>query len=104
MGKFLEAETVGNGRGIASADDSRAEREVQFIHEADAEEGVIEFAAAFAKETLHVPFAVEPCERGADVEFRFAENFYFIGEGAELFQLLCASFLRGDDDDGGLGS
>ena len=55
IGELRTAAAVGDGRRGAASDDARANGEVEFVHQAGAEEGVVEFAAAFAEESAHVP-------------------------------------------------
>ena len=100
-GKRGESLAVGEGRGVASAEDDRAEGEVNFINEAGLEERGIDFAAAFAEETLDLPFTAQPAECGGKINLGFAADFYFVGERTQLSQLGVGRAGGGEDDDGG---
>ena len=41
----------------------RTDGQMQFVHDAGAEQGVVEFAAAFAQQSLDAPFCAQPAER-----------------------------------------
>src|SRR3974390_467757 len=56
VGRFRQGrkpKPVRDCRGTATANNLRANRQVKFIHDAGSKQGVIEFAAAFAQESLN---------------------------------------------------
>ena len=85
---------------LSSAENFRADGQMNFVHQTGAEQCVVQFAAAFAKQPSHVPFGSQPAQCRAKIDFRFAADFHFVGHGAELVQLFFASALRGQNDDG----
>ena len=58
---------------------------MDFIHQTGAEQGVVQFAAAFAEQPLHVPFFPQPAQRRAKIDFVSAADFHFIRQRAEPF-------------------
>ena len=100
-GEVGGAEAVGDGGGGAAAEDAGAEGEMNFIDEVFAEEGVVEFAAAFTEEPLDAPFGVEPTEGAGEIDFLFAADFHGVGGGAEGAQARRAGGARGEDEERG---
>ena len=96
-----EASTVRDGWGFAPAENQRADRQVQFIHEAGAEEGVIQFTASLAQQALDFPLVAQPCQRVVEIEFLLSTDFHGIRNGAKGPQPRRASLLGGEDYDWG---
>ena len=71
----------------AAAEYFGSDREVQFVDQAGAEKGVVQFAAAFAEQSFYFPFFAQPLKRFAKIYFARAENFYF-RDGSRIF-LIC---------------
>lgn len=94
-------ESVGEGGGGASAENAGAEGEVDFVHEVFAEEGIVEFAAAFAEEAADAPVVVEVAEGAGEVDSALAADFYGVGPGTEGAEADGAGSAGGEDDNGG---
>ena len=86
---------------MVAAEDDGAQGEVNFMDKADFEKRGIDFATAFAEETLDFPFAAQPAERGGEINLSFAADFYFVGKRTQLAQLGAGYARGGEDDDGG---
>ncbi len=68
------------------AENLRADGQVQFIHQPRAEQRVVQFAAALAKQSPHVPFLPQPAECIAEINLLFATYPHHIRQFAELRQ------------------
>ena len=60
----------------ATAENFWADGEMQFIHEAGAEQRVVQVAAAFAEQTLYSPLLSQPAESGPEIDFISAADLY----------------------------
>src|SRR5947209_15339140 len=70
------AKPVGDSGRIPPAENFRAHRQMQFIHQSSAEQAVIELSAAFAEQTLHFPFLAQPAQRFTEINFLRATDSY----------------------------
>ena len=71
-----------------------------FIHQTGPEQGVIQFAAAFAEQAFDAPFPPQPAQCGAKIDFVPAANFHLVGHGSQLAQLRFRCPPGGQNDDG----
>ena len=59
----------------ASAENFRADRQMNFIHQTGAEQRVVQFAAAFAQKPFHAPFRAQPAQRCTEIDFVLPQIF-----------------------------
>jgi hypothetical protein len=85
---------------VASAEDDRAQRRVDFVDEARFDKSAVDFASAFAEQAFDLPFLAQPAQRGGKINFALAADFHFIGERAETPQFCGGRASSGQDDDG----
>ena len=69
--------TIRNRRRVPSAKHLWADCEVQLIHQTGAQECAMQFPAALAQKTFHLPSFSEPAKRSAEVDFALSTNLYF---------------------------
>lgn len=100
LGERERVLAIGEGGSAASAEDERAEGEVKFPDQTGAEEGLVEFAAAFDEQVADAMVVGEPAEGGGEVELMRAKRHHL---GAGLFEPSNALGwgLAGDQDDDG---
>ncbi len=56
---------------------------MNFIDQVRAEEGIVQFTAAFAEQSLYVPFFAEPAQCSDEIDLFFAGN---VDNCAKIFQ------------------
>ena len=84
---MAETSAISDSGGVAPAENFRADCEMQFVHQIGPEQGVIQTAAAFAKQALDTPFPAQPAKCLAEIDFLPAANLYFVRHGPQLAQL-----------------
>ena len=57
---------------------------MQLIHQTGSEQGVVQFATAFAQHPPHALFHPQPAERGSKIDFAPAADLDFVGDGPQL--------------------
>src|SRR5262245_2482875 len=75
--ELCEANSIGNGGCPRATKQFRTDGEVKFIHQPGFEQSRVEFAAAFAEQSLDVPFLSEIAKGASKVDFGFAANHGF---------------------------
>jgi hypothetical protein len=96
----LEPFAINDGGCITPAKHFRANRQMQFIHQTGAEQGIVQAAAAFAEEALDTPFPAQPAKGLAEIDFLPAANLYFVRHSPQLTQLRLRCTSGGENDDG----
>ena len=75
--QLSKSNTFCNRGGVASAENFWADGEMKFVYQAGAEHRIVQIPAAFAEQALHPPFAAQPTECRAEIDFTFAADFNF---------------------------
>ena len=57
---------------------------MQLVHKTGAEQGVVQFAAAFAQQPPHAPFLPQPAQGRPKINFAFAADLYFVRNRTQL--------------------
>ena len=74
LGQRTGAQTISDCRRASAAEDLRANGQVEFAYQAGAEQGVVEFAAAFAEEPTNPPPLAQPAQCAAEIDLLGAAN------------------------------
>src|SRR2546423_977266 len=99
LGQRRSADAIANRGCRAPAENFGANREMKFIDQVVAEEGVVDLTAAFAQQPLYIPFFAQPSKRRAKIDLAAAEGFYLGPERAEQMQSpLARAFGRKNDN------
>src|SRR5688572_12836080 len=97
---MLHTFAVGESRSVTSTENDGANGKVEFIDDARAKERVVEGAAAFAQEPLHLPLFAQPAECFNKIDLVPSAHFDFIREGLKLAQIAIGNAFADEDHDG----
>ena len=100
-GESTDAQAVCDGWCIGAAEDLRAEGEMQLIHQARTEHGIIQFTAAFADQSFDPPLGSEPFQRRGEIEMVHAERGHFVRNRMQPLESVRRCNARCQDDDRG---
>ena len=80
------ARAVGDRWRGAATEDLRADGQVEFVHQAGTEQGVIQLATAFAEQPLDSPLLAQPAQGTGEINFLRAANLDFRPDCAQRLQ------------------
>lgn len=100
MGQMFESAPVRDGWRLAATEHVRGDGQMEFIDQPRAEQGIIQFAAAFAEQPPHLPLLPQPTERRAEIDLFSAADLHRVRHGAQLLEPVCGGATGGENNDG----